>query len=47
MALHDIREVRIPIELDKPRTLLFDLNAFAELEDIWNEYGVFGKADDE
>ena len=25
MALHDIREVRIPIELDKPRTLLFDL----------------------
>ena len=26
MALHDIREVRIPIELDKPRTLLFDLN---------------------
>ena len=33
MALHDIREVRIPIELDKPRTLLFDLNAFAELED--------------
>ena len=33
MALHDIREVRIPIELDKPRALLFDLNAFAELED--------------
>ena len=33
MALHDIREVRIPIDLDKPRTLLFDLNAFAELED--------------
>lgn len=33
MALHDIREVRIPIELDKSRTLLFDLNAFAELED--------------
>ena len=33
MALHDIREVRIPIELDKTRTLLFDLNAFAELED--------------
>lgn len=33
MALHDIREVRIPIELDKTHTLLFDLNAFAELED--------------
>ena len=33
MALKDIREVRIPIELDKSRTLLFDLNAFAELED--------------
>ena len=33
MAMHDIREVRIPIELDKPRVLLFDLNAFAELED--------------
>ena len=33
MALKDIREVHIPIELDKSRTLLFDLNAFAELED--------------
>ena len=33
MALHDIREVRIPIDLDKLRTRLFDLNAFAELED--------------
>lgn len=41
MALHDIREVRIPIELDKQRTLLFDLNAFAELED---KYGSLDKA---
>ena len=31
--ISDIREVRIPIELDRPRKLLLDLNAFAELED--------------
>ena len=43
MALHDIREVRIPIELDKPRTLLFDLNAFAELEE---RFGSMDKAFD-
>lgn len=33
MALKDIREITVPIELDKPRGLKFDLNAFAELED--------------
>ena len=33
MALKDIREITIPIELDRPRGLKFDLNAFAELED--------------
>ena len=43
MALHDIREVHIPIELDKPRTLLFDLNAFAELEE---RFGSMDKAFD-
>ena len=33
MALNDIREITVPIELDRPRGLKFDLNAFAELED--------------
>ncbi len=33
MALQDIREIAVPITLDKPRTLRFDLNAFAELEE--------------
>jgi len=33
MALKDIREIAVPIELDRPRGLKFDLNAFAELED--------------
>ena len=33
MALKDIREITVPIELDRPRGLKFDLNAFAELED--------------
>ena len=26
---------RIPIELDKPRTLLYDMNAFIELEEMF------------
>ena len=33
MALRDIREITVPIELDRPRSLKFDLNAFAELEE--------------
>ena len=33
MALRDVKEIAVPLELDKPRTLMFDLNAFAELED--------------
>ena len=33
MALRDVKEIAVPLELDKPRTLKFDLNAFAELED--------------
>lgn len=33
MALKDIREIAFPIELDGPRSLKFDLNAFAELEE--------------
>ena len=32
MALRDVKEIAVPLELDKPRTLMFDLNAFAELE---------------
>jgi hypothetical protein len=33
MALRDIREMTVPIELDKPRSLKYDLNAFSELEE--------------
>ena len=33
MALRDIREITVPLELDRLRSLKFDLNAFAELED--------------
>ena len=33
MALNDIRESAIPIELDRPRALLYDMNGLAELED--------------
>jgi hypothetical protein len=33
MALKDIREITVPIELDRLRCLKFDLNAFAELEE--------------
>ena len=33
MALHDIREVSVTVELDRPREIRYDLNAFAELED--------------
>jgi len=33
MSLHDIREVAVPLMLDHPRTLRFDLNAFAILEE--------------
>lgn len=35
MALKDVREIAVSVELDKPRTILFDLNAFAELEDVY------------
>ena len=33
MALHDIREVSVTVQLDRPREIRYDLNAFAELED--------------
>jgi predicted homoserine dehydrogenase-like protein len=35
MALHDVKSVAVPLTLDKPRTLKYDLNAFAELEEIY------------
>ena len=35
--LRDIRTKLIPIQLDKERHLKFDLNAFAELEDIYGD----------
>ena len=41
MALRDVKEIAIPLSLDKPRTVKFDLNAFAELED---KYGSMEKA---
>lgn len=41
MALRDVKPVSVPLDLDKSRTLVFDLNAFAELEDV---YGNMEKA---
>lgn len=41
MALKDVKTVAVPLTLDKPRSLVFDLNAFAELEDV---YGSMEKA---
>lgn len=38
---NQIRVVKVPIVLDKPRTLVYDLNAFVELED---KYGTHRKA---
>jgi hypothetical protein len=38
---NDVRIKPIPITLDKPRTLLYDFNAFMELEDL---YGDINKA---
>ena len=35
MALHDVRETAIPLVLDKPRLVKYDLNAFAELEEVY------------
>ena len=35
MALRDVKPIAIPLALDKPRTLKFDLNAFAELEEVY------------
>lgn len=32
---NDIRVVNVPITLDKPRNIVFDLNAFIELEEIY------------
>ena len=40
MALKDVKTVAVPMELDKTRHLVFDLNAFAELED---KYGSMEK----
>lgn len=34
---NDVRIKPIPITLDKPRTLLYDFNAFVELEDIYGD----------
>jgi hypothetical protein len=44
MPVSDVRVKPIPIKLDKERTLKYDLNAFAELED---RFGTIQKAFDE
>lgn len=41
MALRDVKEIAVPLQLDRPRTLKFDLNAFSELEE---KYGNMEKA---
>lgn len=33
-----MREVRVPIMLDKERTLVFNLNSFIELEEMYGTY---------
>lgn len=35
MALHDVKEKATTVQLDRERHIKFDLNAFAELEDIY------------
>lgn len=37
MSVQDIKIKKIPITLDKPRNLVFDLNAFCELEDRFGD----------
>ena len=44
MALRDVKEIAVPIELDKPRNILFDLNAFSELEEIYGSMDAAFKA---
>ena len=41
MSLRDVKEISVPLQLDKHRTLKFDLNAFSELEE---KYGSMEKA---
>ena len=41
MALRDVKEISVPVHLDRPRTIKFDLNAFSELEE---KYGNMEKA---
>ncbi|WDU84207.1 hypothetical protein [Caloramator sp. Dgby_cultured_2] len=38
MSVNDIRVKMIPIQLDKERHLKFDLNAFAELEELYGDF---------
>ncbi|KHO62672.1 hypothetical protein THYS13_07350 [Thermoanaerobacter sp. YS13] len=38
--VRDIRTKLIPIQLDKERHLKFDLNAFAELEEIYRDINI-------
>ncbi|WP_026486808.1 hypothetical protein [Caldanaerobius polysaccharolyticus] len=38
--VRDIRTKLIPIQLDKERHLKFDLNAFAELEDLYGDINI-------
>ena len=44
MALRDIREMTVPIELDRPRSLKYDLNAFSELEEKFGSMDTAFKA---
>ena len=35
MALHDVKPVTVSLTLDKERALKYDLNAFAEIEEVY------------
>lgn len=44
MALRDVRPTSVTLNLDKPRSLVFDLNAFAALEDVYGSMDAAFKA---
>ncbi len=44
MSVHDIKPAAITIQLDKPRLLLYDLNSFSELEEVYGSMDAAFKA---
>lgn len=44
MALRDVKPTPVTLNLDQPRSLVFDLNAFAALEDVYGSMDAAFKA---